>query len=167
MEDNFDIEECKYSIGPDGSEFYHCTPKILGPSGSSILALDYNKMRLKGIEVFYYWDRVEGQSIPCLKLSFVSGEKYRLIINCYYYWSPINYSGVTRIKPLPDLNPFTPFTEHVSSLEIKFYWNSIIGDTSIRSVSDSSILLKNEYASLEVNFFEMSFEVEKIESEDK
>lgn len=179
-EEDFDIEECSYSIGPDGSEFYHCTPEILGPSSSSILALDYNRMTLEKIEVFYYWDSVEGQNIPNLELSFINWypsrwprKAYRLKIRCYFYWIPADLSGQTRIMPLPDLNQFTPFTENRSSLVIKFYWNHVVGDAAYYSVYDSSLTLKyksgsypeDEYASLTVSFYEMRFEIEKIENE--
>ena len=165
-EEDFDIEECSYSIGPDGSEFYHCTPEILGPSSSSILALDYNRMRLEKIEVYYHWDRVEGQSIPCLKFSFVSGNKFRLILFCYYYWRSADLSESTRIQPLPDLNPLTPFAEQESSLEISYNWHSFMEHPSWHG-DYTSIYLKNKYASLTVNFYRMRFEIEKIESEDE
>ncbi len=166
MKEDFEIEDCSYSIGPDGSEFYHCTPEILGPSSSSILKLDYGKMWLERIEVFYYLDIVEGQSIPCLKLFFnnkVSGKGIcRLVINCFFYWIAPDLSCSTRTKPLPDLNLFTPFSNKDSSLEIKYYWNHVIGNDACDSVYDSSITLKNEYSSLEVNFFDISFEVMRV-----
>lgn len=49
--DNISIEETSYKITPDGSEFYHCTPDLLGPQSSQILNLDFSRMRYEGAEI--------------------------------------------------------------------------------------------------------------------
>ena len=146
-EPEFDIiEDYSYKITPNGSEYYHCTPKILGDSFARILSLDFSKMRIESADIVYDLISYDGVSVPNIVLNIVTpGRKgdIHFSIKCVLWFLPPDLSTSTEVKPLPDLNALTPFTYSYGSIELEFYFHSCQFRGRTRFLQDSSIVLKS------------------------
>ncbi len=160
--EEFPFEETSYEITPEGSSFWNCTPKILGPQYDRILSLNYSRMLLIGIQIEYYWDSWNGMSIPRPILKFKTPGKggditFSILCKMDYLAPDLSRSDN---EPLPDMNEFTPFSENYSSMEIHHYCH----DLDPNRVSEvcqlhffSIITLKNKYKKLDFNCIDLSF----------
>ena len=150
-----------FKLSQDGSVFYHCTPKILGPSSLRILSLDYSKMRVLGADIVYHFNTVEGMNIPNLVLNVQTREQnkdIRFSVECNLADQPLDLCRRVGIIPLPDLNALTPFTEQDCSIVFQYQYNSMgmnIGITD-QYEYDSSIILSNEKHSFTIHCFRFS-----------
>lgn len=144
--DDIAIHEVSYTISPDGSNFCHCTPEILGPLSNRILSLDYSRMRLVRVNILYDWISHDGICVPKLILQFQNSRIDRGIlfsIICILHVVPLDFSSPALTKELPDLNAFTPFAEVDSSMEIHYYSNTCEdADPCQEYCIDSSITLR-------------------------
>ena len=163
-EEEFEIEDIRYSVTPEGSEFYHCTPDILGQFCNTILHLNFARVMLEKVELFYHWlfyNDYESTCAPCLKFTLLSEtrtEKYRFTIGCSFCC--VHDSGGPPIEtlPLPDFNKFTIFYEYESSIAIHFSSTEMLGATK----SEATLTLKNKYKTLDIESFNLWFSLEQI-----
>ena len=166
-EDNdFIFEETRYKITPEGSNFYNCTPRILGPQYDRILSLDFSKMMIVGIEVVYYWHNWEGVIVPRLIFKFRSpgsNGDIHFYINCEMDCFPPDCSRPIEIKPLPDLNALTPFAEEFCSMEIDFIWHDLDPDNNSDCCQQyfwTSLSLVNNDRKTVIDCFRLTFSFE-------
>jgi hypothetical protein len=165
-DNNLIFEETRYKITPEGSNFYNCTPKILGPQYDRILSLVFSKMMIVGIEVNYYMHSWDGVSVPCLTLLFRSpgtNGEIHFSIECKMEWFPPDCSRSIEVKPLPDINALTPFSEKYCPMEIEFIWHDLDPDNNSDYCQQyfwTSLSLFNNDKKTVIDCFRVSFSFE-------
>ena len=169
-DENIICETKSYKVSPDGSEFYHCTPDILGTFSKQILSIDLAQMRYEGVELNYYWEPYNGKAVPRLSFRF-SGRYYNcsslihLLIICDLGLQSGD-GDICRELQLPDLNLLTSF--YGIDVSIKLDYSSNYFDDGIISgySQDAELMLMmdcdfDEPKSFTVRCFSFRFKIEE------
>jgi hypothetical protein len=163
--ENIICETTSFRLSPDGSEFYHCTPDVLGTFSNQILALDLSEMRYEGTEIKYYWEPFDGKAVPQLSLRFSGHNRnhsglIHLLIICDFGLQSGD-GNIREEKQIPDCNNLTSFYGIDVSIKLDCSTNHFDDGIISGYTENSELTITSDFGSFTIECFSFCFKIEE------